>query len=322
MRAEKRSHISYEERVRIEVWIGEGWSNNKIGKRLNKSPSTITREINLNKAGPQRSHYRAKTAHDLAKCRKRRAAQSNPQKGDDVWEYVEEKIKKGWSPEIISGRLKIDNPHLSVSHEAIYQYVYRQGFELASYLPWRRPLRRPKGPRKAKQSSIPNRFSILQRPEEVNRRDEIGHWESDSIVSRKSKESLNVMVERLSRLAQISKISDMKPVTTQTAIVSRLKDFKESLRRSLTYDNGFENRNHQIINEKLGTKSYFCQPYHSWEKGSVEQVNMLIRRYIPKKTDLSKVTDKQINLIESQLNNRPRKCLGYKTPWEVFNSFR
>lgn len=313
--------LTFEERVKIECLIQESLSNNEIAKRLRRSPSSITREINSNKAGPQRAHYKAKIAQDLADCRQRIAAKANPRKKEEVWQYVESKIKLGWSPEIISGRIGLDEPDLSVSHEAIYQYVYSQPLNLSGYLARRRFYRRPKGPRKAKRSNIPNRLSIAYRPEVINQRLELGHWEADSVVCSQTKESLNVLVERLSRFVQITKIANLTARETEKTIVERLEVFEPHFRRSITYDNGFENKNHEMINQTLKTSSYFCEPYHSWEKGSVEQVNGLIRRYIPKKMDLALVTEADIAFIENQLNNRPRKCLGFKTPQEIVNTF-
>lgn len=312
--------LSYKERVKIEAFIENGLSNGEIAKRLKRNKSSITREINRNKGGPHRRHYRADFAQKQSRCRRYRANSNNPKKGSEIWEYVEEKLKLGWTPEIISGRIEIDLG-LKVSHESIYKHVYRAHGDLSRYLPSGRVWRRPKSLRKTPRIKIPNRISILERPESINAREEEGHWESDSIVSRKSKVGLQVMVERKIRYVQITKISNLTAQVTENTILSRLSTFDEGFRKSITYDNGSENSNHEKINEVLGTRSYFCEPYHSWEKGSVEQVNMLIRRYIPKGTNLALITDKEIQDIENALNNRPRKCLGYQTPQELLNNF-
>ena len=317
----EKGDLSFEERVKIEVFIAEGLSDNAIGKNLARAPSTISREIKRNKSGPRRNQYSANIANDLARIKRVIAAAKNPRKKPEVWDYVIEKLKGGWPPETISGRIGIDQPGLYVSHEAIYQYIYSKDFELAGYLPRRRLFRRKRNGRKAKRSPIPNRLSIDNRPDHINSREEIGHWESDSVVCRASKVSLNVMVERKSRLVKISRINDLTASETKAAIVTRLAVLPQHLRQSITYDNGFENRRHEEINQILKTTSYFCVPYHSWEKGSVENMNGLIRRYIPKKMDISTVTEEQIKYVENQLNNRPKKCLGYLTPNEVFNNY-
>jgi len=321
MKKKRNRYLSYRDRVQIEIYIKEGLSNNEIGRRLKTSPSTITREINRNKGGPKRKSYQADFAHQRAKMRRYGASSVNARKDPKVWDYVESKLKKGWTPELISGRIRLDYPGLSVSHEAIYQYVYRGDIELAGYLPSRRLFRRAKGPRRAQRSMISNRLSINLREETINKREEMGHWESDSLVCSQSKRALNVMVERKARLVQITRLQNHTPQETKQAILSRLSCMPAPIRRSITYDNGIENKDHELVNQELGTQSYFCEPYHSWEKGSVENTNRLIRRYLPKKTDLSTITENQISYIEYQLNNRPKKCLEYRTPQEVFNTF-
>lgn len=321
MKRKQNRYLSFKDRVQIEVYLQEGLSNNEIGNKLKRTPSTITREINQNKGGPTRTSYEANFAHQFAKTRRYKASSVNAKKEPEVWSYVESKLREGWTPELISGRISQDCPALSVSHEAIYQHVYRGDIELAGYLPSRRLFRYPKGPRRPQRSMIPNRLSINLRDEAINQRKEIGHWESDSLVCHQSKIALNVMVERKTRLVRITRLPNHKPEETKQAILSRLISMPQETRKSITYDNGIENKDHEVINQELGTQSYFCEPYHSWEKGSVENTNRLIRRYIPKKTDLSTITEQEIQYIEFQLNNRPKKCLGYQTPQEVFNVF-
>ncbi|WP_442871403.1 IS30 family transposase [Candidatus Thiodiazotropha sp. CDECU1] len=167
-------------------------------------------------------------------------------------------------------------------------------------------------------SVIASKISIIDRPEEIKNRLEIGHWESDSIESKGRKSGLNVLLERSSRLAQITKLSSKKSIDTFHAIEKRLSIFPDKYIKSITYDNGPENARHLQVNEAFKCDSYFCQPYHSWEKGAVEQINGLIRRYLPKGTDFSQIHYSKIKEVESALNNRPRKCLNFKTPIEVY----
>ena len=166
--------------------------------------------------------------------------------------------------------------------------------------------------------SITSKVSITQRPKHIEARKTVDHWESDSIES-SSRGGLNVVVERSCRLVHISKIPSKHASRTKNAIVKKLSQHGKKFLKSITYDNGTENYQHVAIDEALSTKSYFCFTYHSWEKGSVEQVNGLIRRYIPKRTDISKISDDRIMEIENLLNNRPRKCLNYRTPYEVYH---
>ncbi len=173
---------------------------------------------------------------------------------------------------------------------------------------------------KHKSSHIPSRTSIEKRPKYIEKRIQHGHWETDTVVSRKSKRSLAVVLERSSRLVQISKIAAKTSWRFSAAINRKLKCYPQNVLRTITYDNGSENVEHQKVNELLGTKSFFCNPYHSWEKGSVEYAVGLIRRFLPKKTDFAMISYQKIKRIEHLLNARPRKCLQFKTPREVFYS--
>ena len=223
-----------------------------------------------------------------------------------------------WSPELISDRLRLAGG-LSVSHESIFRFIYTEAWESIPFLARshkRRWSRVPGGrPRK---SRIANRVGIEDHPGEVDNREQFGHWESDSVVSRASKVSLNVLVERKSRYLNLSKLPGQTSIHTRRAIVGRLSEYSESARRSITYDNGSENVDHGLVNTELRTRSYFCNSYRSREKGTVENTAGLMRRYIPKGTDIGKYTHSEIEEIEWRLNNRSRKCLGFQTPTEVF----
>jgi IS30 family transposase len=236
--------------------------------------------------------------------------------------YVTSKLNEGWSPEQIAGRLSIDHPELSISHEAIYQYVYHPATknrqELIQCL--RRAHRKRKNKsigRKQRKTKIPGRVPIELRPFSVESRSQFGHWEGDSLVSRKSLTALNSLVERKSRLLFLTKIERKTAEATRNAVVNRLKVLPAKARRTLTLDNGSENTKHQDITASIGTNCFFATPYASWERGTNENLNGLVRWYLPKGTDFRKISEKQIARIESLINNRPRKCLGYKTPLEV-----
>lgn len=315
--------LGLKEREELAILKAQGKSLRGIAKILGFSHSSLSRELRrLDKAFGRKMRYSPCASNDIARITRKKAGRKKSFKNPLLKSYVEERIKRGWSPELISGRLNRELPDLTVSHETIYQHVYGSGFELLGYLPRRHAFRKPKAKyRKAKASNIPNRLAIDHRPEKANQRIEFGHWESDSVVSGQSRAVLNVLVERMSRYVQISKLPDATSLSTSNAIISRLSTLQKPLRLSITYDNGFENTRHETVNQKLDMKSYFCQPYHSWEKGSVENINGLIRRYIPKKMDIALVTTDQILEIENNLNNRPKKCLDYRTPNEVFNSF-
>src|SRR3989338_6975052 len=181
--------------------------------------------------------------------------------------------------------------------------------------------RRPRGhSRKHKDLHIPRRVSIDQRPKHIDKREQIGHWESDTVISRVSKASLVVILERKTRYTKLAKVKAKHARPVSSAINRRLGRLPQYARKTITYDNGSESVEHKRINKILGMRSYFCNPYHSWEKGSVENTIGLIRRFLPKKTDIAKITKEQVKQIENRLNHRPRKCLNFKTPYEIFTS--
>jgi len=304
----------------IGILKAAGKSVREIARKLGRSHSTIFRELRRNAPPVRTGYYLAHKADERAKERKREAGRRERLKYHWIRRYVEINIKRGWSPEQIAGRLQLKRPDMYVSHEAIYQYIYADREELIGYLARRHKRRHIKGhSRKHRKSHIPNRISISERPEHIGQREEFGHWEADSVVSRASKSALNVLVERKARYTKITKLQGKTSRQTRKAINRRLCRHPEGGRLSITYDNGSENVEHEAINAKLGTKSYFCAPYRSWEKGTVENTCGLIRRYLPKKTDIGAIPESKIKKIERQLNNRPRKCLGFQTPAEVFD---
>jgi IS30 family transposase len=321
------THLSLWERTAIFRWYHyEKQSMREIARRLDRNHSTISREISRNTCRePSLMKYRIyiptyypHPAHRMARYRLRTRASRPKLKGNHTQQYVINKLQKGWSPEIIAGRLK-HHPNLEpVSHEAIYQFIYKESPGLVKCLARQHKHRRKKFPTRKFHTNIANKTMICDRPEHINNRSEYGHWESDTIESKGRNGGLNVLVERASRLTHITKLNSKKASATEKAIIRRLSRHPVNMTKSITYDNGSENAGHQKINEQLNTNSYFCQPYHSWEKGAVEQVNSLIRRFIPKKTDISEISGREIYKIEKLLNNRPRKCLNYRTPYEVF----
>jgi len=314
--------LKLRERERLAIGLAKGKSLRRIARELGRSHSTLSRELKNHHISENLETYSPSQSNAVARIFRRRAGRKRVMKNELICKYVEKKIKGGWSPEQISGRLSFELAGLRVSHETIYQYIYDKADHLVWHLARRHKFRRKKRKyRRAKRSTIPNGNSIDTRPNKINRRKEFGHWESDSIVSKQSRSVLNVLVERRSRAVKITKLSNGKSLTTYNGICECLSTFPSEARQSITYDNGTENVLHQEINGTLDTDSYFCNPYHSWEKGTVENTNSLIRRYIPKKTNLDDLTEEDIAYVEKQLNNRPRKCLGYMTPQEVFNNF-
>jgi len=211
------------------------------------------------------------------------------------------------------------NERWKTNYETIYQWIYNDRKDLIPFLTKSHRIRRKRGSAKQKRCpKIPNRTAIEKRPDYVNLRTEIGHWEIDTAVSRESKAAIMVLVERKSRYVIIKKLPAKTAYFMHNAAVKSLKNYPANIRQSITYDNGTENTLHELTNKTLGTKSYFCNPYHSWEKGSVENIIGIIRRFYPKKTDWKNIAQWDLNKIARFINNRPMKLLGFKTPYQVF----
>lgn len=313
-------HLSKEDRDLIAVFRAKGFSMKEIGEKLGRDKATISRELQRNAPEKHKGYYLGHKAQERAHGRWVLSHMRNRLKNDEIRAYVEKQLKDELSPELIAGRLLIDNPGAKISHEAIYQYIYTDRRDLIKYLVRHNKKRKCRGySRKHKKSHIPNRVSIQERPAIVEKRERVGDWEADTVVSRKSKAALQVLGDRASRLVKIKKIERTTSGAVKRAIREALGTYHIDFRQTITYDNGHENVEHEQINEKLGTASFFCNPYHSWEKGTIENLIGLIRRQLPKGTDFRKISDDQIAEIEHKLNSRPRKCLDFRTPFEVFD---
>lgn len=319
-------HISKEERYVLSAYLKDGLSLRSISDKLNRSVSSISDEVSVNGG---RDEYNPETAHFNAQLRKWNANSRNPMKNERVWDYVLEKLKEGLSPEQIAGRIKDDykkDRTMRISHETIYVFVNSRegrGLDLAKCLRRKRFRKLRKGRLKAlppKKIRIPNRVSINKRPKSVQTRKRFGDWESDLMEGRRgTKVALSVQKERKSQYVCLKKINNKTAKENNRAIKNSLSVFPLELLLTITYDNGSENVGHEEINRLFQMLSYFCDAYASYQKGSVENVIGLVREYLPKGTSLNKVSDEAIQAIQDKLNNRPRKCLGYKTPNEVLS---
>jgi transposase, IS30 family len=315
------THLNQEERELIAQYRCEGKSLSFIAKALGRNKSSISRELSRN-ASTEYSRYTPCRAHARATHRWVTVHRRPRLKNDLIRQYVIDNLEEGWSPEQIAGRLPIDHPDQIISHEAIYQYIYdlqtEIRLELIQHLRRAHKKRKNKGfGRKEKKTKIPNRNPIDARPKAVEDRKQYGHWEGDTLISRKSKAALHTLVERKSRLLVLSKLDRKSATETSRTIIRRLGKLPLKGRRTLTLDNGTENAKHEKVTAKLGMKCYFARPYASWQRGTNENMNGLVRWYLPKGTDFSKIDKEHLKLIEYLINSRPRKCLGYKTPLEV-----
>jgi transposase, IS30 family len=316
------NHLTPFERGAIQLGLEKDMKPSEIAAQLERPPSTVTREIARNKG---RNGYNAAMAQK--KYDKRRKECRPKTKMDDprIRAYVVEGLRDfDWTPEIVSMRIKQDfpdDPHMRISHECIYQAIYREDSLrfLVECLAQQRPKRRKKGQGKWRRGpSIPNRVGIEHRPAHIETRVEQGHWEGDTIVGAGHSGFIVTLVERTSRLLHAIWVHTKNAQTVAQAIIGSLEDRPISWVRSCTFDNGTEFAAHEKIQQALGIKTYFAQPYCSWQRGTNENTNGLIRRYLPKRKSFADVTQRQVDYIVNQLNNRPRKCLGYRTPNEVF----
>lgn len=308
--------LNGEERDRLSLLKIQGKSLRAIAGVLGRDVSTISRELKRN-ARPFHGDYLAHRAQESADARKAVAHERERLRKPGLKAFVRRMLRRGWSPERISGRLKVLGME-SISHEAIYAWVYADSRDLVPCFARAHRRRQRFGHTKKHRAwHIPSRISISQRPEHVKLREEPGHWECDTIMGQDNASALRILVERKTRYTHLSKLPAKTAAHMRKSITKVLRGYPEHLRRTITYDNGSENTHHLEINKELGTKSYFCAPMHSWEKGSVENTAGLVRRRLPKKTDFKLMSEGQIRKTERWLNALPRKCLGFKTPTEA-----
>lgn len=325
----KYKQLNIEEREIIQQMLWGKESIRDIAKKLNRSPSTISREINKNIPEEQR-RYTPRLANERAETKRKSRGRKERLKSNAVRGYVVSKLKLKWSPEQISGRIETDlGKH--ISHEAIYQYVYRQihrdGYgevktgkeDLRIHLRRSRKRRQPKNSRKGQRIFKPNGVSIEEREEVVNTRQRYGDWEGDTVESCNHLPGVNTLLERKSGLYLVTKVKDKTSKSTREAVVKRMYNIPKHLKHTITLDNGPENRDWRPLQKSTKLKVYFANPYHSWERGSNENANGLLRQYFPKGTDFATISDIELSLVEYLINTRPRKRLGYKTPLEIWS---
>ncbi len=311
------------DREQIEAYFRQGLSGRQIAKLIGRHHSVVERELKRNRS--PHFAYEAQKAKFFSQRRARKTNTRKLLKDEDLREYVEEKLYEGWSPEQIAGRLKTNPPlHLknkTISYEAIYQFVYEIEPWLYHQLRYKHSDRRKHYSRKCRKVIIPGKVSIHERPKEINKKEEVGHFESDTMSCKGKKQALSVQYERVIRLVRIHRIRGFNAEETKDALCQTIFSLPENFTKSITFDNGGEAAKHTEVKRKFCLKTYFCDPYASWQKGGVENMNGLLREYLPRKLNLEKVTNDQLFEIQERLNNRPRKSLNYQTPNEKIQSY-
>ena len=329
MQKRRYTRLADQERESISRGLAQHKSIRQLARELNRSPSTISREIRRNKG---KSGYRAFSASRRAKAAasSRKRGKRKIEKQEGLLSYVMEKLQREWSPQEISKRLKIEyawDMNMQVSHEAIYQYIYvlpRGELKqlLIKGLRQERKHRRPqkRGDIAETRGKIANMLSIEERPAEVAERSVPGHWEGDLILGKYKHSALGTLVERTTRYTILVPLGEHKDASSvREAYAEAFKSLPAELKKSLTYDQGKEMSEHEQFTIDTGIQVYFAHPGSPWERGTNENTNGLIRQYFPKGTDFTQVSKEEILEVQRKLNDRPRRALGYLKPDEVIN---
>ena len=321
------SSLSIEERTQLGVLKTEGLSCRAMAKQLGRAVSTITRE--MSRHGCVKKGYRAGAAHRQSRQRRAVAKVGARKLGTcfdtPLGKGVHQDLLRGLSPEQIEGRhnLMYEQPERQISHESIYRAIYGMPrgelrTQITGALRQGRKKRMPRARGVARKGNIANLVPLSQRPAEADSREVPGHWEGDFIKGARNASAIGTAVERTSRFVLLTQMNGCTATHGLEGFTRRFNGVKPELRKTFTYDRGSEMARHQELTAATGMKVYFCDPHSPWQRGSNENMNGLVRQYLPKGMDLSTVTPQALAYIESALNDRPRKVLGFRTPREVY----
>ncbi len=311
------THLTVTERRRFYVWIEMGYSMSAIAKRLNRHRSTLYRELERNQS---QKIYLPVKAHEKAENRRKQERVCKLQENPALYDYVLGHLKEGWSPEQISGRMKQENFIYRVCHETIYRYIYRkQNKDLYHCLAYKKPRRSKRFARKKQLCRFHPLRLITLRPPEIEARTTLGHWEGDSIEFQGTKrKAITTLVERKSRLVALIKNEQRFSKEVAAQIREKLEKMPKKSRRTVTFDQGSEFADYRQLEGQLKCNVFYCHSHSPWEKGSNENMNGRLRRYLPRSTDIAKISQEQLDSLAKKMNNIPRKCLAFKTPKELF----
>ena len=309
------THLSLAERYYIEIGRKAGTSMNQMAKALGRSQSTLSRELSRNTGQRGYQHKQANRLTEQRHKQKPKAVKLT----DDIKQLITGYVKQDWSPEQIAGRLEKEGT-IKLHHEIIYQYILtdkQADGTLYKHLRHQNKTYRKRYGSTHNRTGIPNRVDIEQRPQEANERIRVGDWQADTIIGKNQKGAIVTLDDRKSKLRLAAPLQSKKAQNVLQAAIALLQPIK-SFVKTITFDNGKEFSLHEAMAKALGCDTYFAKPYHSWERGQNENANGLLRQYFPKSMELVDVAMKQVFEAVDKLNSRPRKCLGFKTPYEVF----
>jgi IS30 family transposase len=308
--------LDIDERYELYRLHEAGKAVREIGRLMGRSSSTISRELRRN-ALP-RGEYKPGSADRIALSRCRRL--SRIERLSLLRSYVGDSLAMGWSPEQIAGRLRLEGSEHTASVETIYRFIYRPAVRREKLHRFRPRAKATRGRRtfKRRREPIPGRRSIHQRPQTVTLRHEFGHWEGDLMQFRTQRGNLLTLCERKTRFTLTAPLKTKLAAETGTEIIKVLGALPQGARKTVTFDNGGEFAQHQRLEAALGVVVYFCDPHSPWQRGTIKNINGILRRDMPKKSDITNYTAQDTSDITWAINSTPRKCLGYKTPAEAF----
>jgi len=316
------SQLSVDERNQMQRGLNAGQSLRALARSMNRSPGTLSRECCR---GGSRHRYDAVRGRDWAQTQRRRGP-CKLLSGSPLTEQVRALIlERTWSPEQIAGRLRVEHPDdysQRVCHETIYQHIYAHPAGelkkmLIDALRKGHQKRRPRSRGKDRRGGIRNMRSIRERPEEAQSREVPGHWEGDLIKGAFNGSAIGTLVDRSTRFVILAKVDDSSAEAVLEGFSRRLRTLPKVLRKTLTYDQGREMARHEELEKRTHLMVYFADPHSPWQRPTNENTNGLLRQYFPKGTDLSQYSQQYLTKVANEMNNRPRKCLGFRTPDEV-----
>ncbi|HVV69146.1 MAG TPA: IS30 family transposase [Patescibacteria group bacterium] len=313
----KYTQLSVTDRRRIYVYLEMGMPVSEICQKVGKHRSTVYRELNRNR---EPEGYFPVLAEEKRQERRKRSYLKKLQRNGILRDYVIKGLKKGWSPEQIAGRMKHQQLSFNVCHETIYQFIYAsKEKELYHYLAYKKPKRRKRYGRKKQPCRYGKIRLITQRPEDIITRKRFGHWEGDTIAFSGTRErAVTTLVERKSRLVYLIKNDRKYSRGVMDKIKGKFEILPKKMCKTITFDQGSEFADYRHLEREIKCKVYYCEAHSPWQKGSNENMNGRLRWYLPRSTDIANTTQEELDQLASKMNHCPRKCIGYKTPYEMF----